>query len=185
MKGKRIAYLGMLTALAFIFSYVENLIPISIGIPGIKLGLANLVIVVALYTIGFKDALCLSIVRMILVAFSFSNLSAFLYSLAGGVLSLISMAIGKKSGCFSPTGVSVLGGIAHNIGQILMAMAMSRMTTMAGLKSRGSGFRILETELLPSSKPTRIIIMETTMPEYTQCGHDRKDAPRPQALRLA
>ena len=121
MKTKKIAYLGLLVALAFIFSYIETLIPINIGVPGAKLGLANLVIIVALYTIGERNAFLLSMVRIVLVGFTFANLASMLYSLAGGILSFLAMCIAKRSGKLSTTGVSVVGGVFHNVGQILMA----------------------------------------------------------------
>ena len=122
MKTKKIAYLGLLVALAFIFSYIETLIPINIGVPGAKLGLANLVIIVALYTIGERNASLLSMVRIVLVGFTFANLASMLYSLAGGILSFLAMCIAKRSGKLSTTGVSVVGGVFHNVGQILMAI---------------------------------------------------------------
>ena len=122
MKTKKIAYLGLLVALAFIFSYIETLIPINIGVPGAKLGLANLVIIVALYTIGERNAFLLSMVRIVLVGFTFANLASMLYSLSGGILSFLAMCIAKRSGKLSTTGVSVVGGVFHNVGQILMAI---------------------------------------------------------------
>ena len=120
--AKRAAYMGMLTALAFVFSYIESLIPISIGIPGVKLGLANLVVIVALYTMGTKEAFILSAIRIFLAGFTFGNPASMVYSLAGGVLSLLVMVFMKKGKLFSATGVSVLGGVFHNVGQILVAM---------------------------------------------------------------
>lgn len=116
------AYLGVFTALALIFSYIETLIPFQIGIPGVKLGLANLIIVIALYKMRVKDALALSVVRILLAGFLFANLFSIIYSLAGGVLSLAVMAFLKKRGTFSVIGVSVAGGVFHNIGQLLVAM---------------------------------------------------------------
>jgi heptaprenyl diphosphate synthase len=124
MKSKKYAYLGLMIALAFVFSYIEFLLPINLGIPGVKLGLANLVVIVAIYTIGTRDAFLLSVIRIVLVAFTFGNMSAMLYSLAGGMLSFLVMAAAKRLGWFSTKGVSVLGGIFHNVGQILMAMAI-------------------------------------------------------------
>lgn len=121
MKTK-VAYFGVLTALALIFSYVETLIPIQIGIPGVKLGLANLIIVIALYKMGVKEAYVLSVVRIILSGFLFANLFSILYSLAGGLLSLTVMVLLKKRGDFSILGISAAGGIFHNVGQLLMAM---------------------------------------------------------------
>lgn len=124
MKTRKIAYLGLLTALAFVFSYIEFLIPVNIGVPGAKLGLANLVIIVALYTLGERDAFLLSVIRIVLVGFTFANLAMMIYSLAGGCLSYVAMVIAKKTNRLSITGVSVLGGVFHNIGQILVAMAV-------------------------------------------------------------
>lgn len=122
MKTKKIAYLGLLIALAFVFSYIEYLIPVNIGIPGAKLGLANLVIIAALYTLNEKDAFLLSMVRIVLVGFTFANLASMLYSLAGGILSFLAMLLAKRTKKLSITGVSVIGGVFHNVGQIIMAI---------------------------------------------------------------
>ncbi len=119
--AKKAAYMGMMVALAFVFSYLESLVPINFGIPGIKLGLANLVAIVALYTMGIKEACTLSLIRIILTGFTFGNPSSMLYSLAGGILSLLVMILAQKIKIFSVTGVSVLGGVFHNTGQILVA----------------------------------------------------------------
>ena len=122
MNNKRIAFLGLFVALAFVLSYIEYMLPLSIGIPGAKVGLANLVVMVTLYTVGEKEAISLSIIRVVLVGLTFGNLSMMLYSLAGAALSLCAMLIAKRTGRFSVTGVSVLGGVFHNIGQIIVAM---------------------------------------------------------------
>ena len=122
MKTKRIACLGLFIALAFVLSYVEFLLPLNIGIPGAKVGLANLVVMVALYTLGKKDAALLSFVRVVLVGLTFGNLAMLIYSLAGAVLSFLAMLIAKRTKLFSITGVSVLGGVFHNVGQIIVAM---------------------------------------------------------------
>ena len=122
MKTKRIACLGLFIALAFVLSYVEFLLPLNIGIPGAKVGLANLVVMVALYTLGKKDAALLSFVRVVLVGLTFGNLAMLLYSLAGAILSFLAMLIAKRTKLFSITGVSVLGGVFHNVGQITVAM---------------------------------------------------------------
>ena len=122
MSNKKTAYIGLLVALEFIFSYIEFLIPINLGVPGIKLGLANLVVIVAIYTLGEKTAFTLSMIRIVLVAFTFGNLSSMLYSLAGGLLSFLVMAAAKRTKLVSIKGVSVLGGVFHNVGQIGMAM---------------------------------------------------------------
>lgn len=100
MKNKT-AYFGVFTSLALILSYVETLIPISFGIPGIKLGLANLVIVIVLYTYGGKEAFLLSVTRILLSGFLFGNLSMILYSMAGGVFSLAIMVLLRRTGGFS------------------------------------------------------------------------------------
>ncbi|EOS40673.1 hypothetical protein C808_00728 [Lachnospiraceae bacterium M18-1] len=119
----RAAYFGVFTALALIFSYLESLIPIQFGIPGIKLGLANLLTVILLYKRNAKEALLLSAVRVILSGFMFGNLFSIVYSLSGGIMSLLVMAVLKRSGKFSVIGVSAAGGVSHNIGQLLVAMA--------------------------------------------------------------
>lgn len=121
MKHKA-AYFGVFTALALIFSYVETLIPINFGIPGAKLGLANLVIVIVLYKTGGKEALLLSVTRIVLSGFLFGNLFAILYSLAGGLFSLAVMGLVKRRKSFSIIGVSMAGGVTHNIGQLIVAM---------------------------------------------------------------
>ena len=120
MKTK-VAYFGVFTALALIFSYVESIIPINFGIPGVKLGLANLIIVITLYKMSIKEAYILSVARIVLAGFMFGNLFAILYSLAGGMLSLTIMCILKKTDKFSAYGVSMAGGVFHNVGQLLMA----------------------------------------------------------------
>ena len=92
----KVAYFGVFTALALIFSYVESLIPFHIGIPGVKLGLANLIVVVALYKMGTEEAYALSVARIVLSGFLFANLFSIIYSLAGGMLSLTVMVFLKK-----------------------------------------------------------------------------------------
>lgn len=118
----RVAYFGVFTALALIFSYVESLIPIQLGIPGVKLGLANLIIVIALYKMRLSEVFLLSIVRILLSGFLFGNYFSILYSLAGGLLSLAVMALLKKAGDFSVMGISMAGGVSHNVGQLVVAM---------------------------------------------------------------
>ncbi|WP_024865783.1 Gx transporter family protein [Butyrivibrio sp. FCS014] len=122
MSNKRIAFLGLFVALAFVLSYIEYLLPLNIGIPGAKIGIANLAVMVTLYTVGEKSAIALSVVRVVLVGLTFGNISMMMYSLAGATLSLLVMLIAKRIGKLSMTGVSVLGGVSHNIGQIIVAM---------------------------------------------------------------
>ena len=113
-------------ALAFAFSYLESLIPFNFGIPGIKLGIANLVVIVALYTMNAKDALFISIIRILLSGLAFSGPFAMIYSLIGGLLSFLVMFAAKKSNKLSSIGVSALGGTVHNFGQILVAAVVMR-----------------------------------------------------------
>ena len=119
--SKRVATFGMLVALAFIFSYIEMLMPIYLGIPGVKLGLANLVVFAALYLMSAGDALAVSLIRMLLVSFTFGNFSNLIFSLAGGLFSLFMMWICKRFHIFGKVGVSVIGGVCHNIGQLVIA----------------------------------------------------------------
>ncbi len=118
----RVAYFGVFTALALIFSYVETLIPFNFGIPGVKLGLANLIIVIALYKMKISEAYMLSIVRVLLSGFIFGNYFSIIYSLAGGILSLSTMYLLKKNDGFSILGISMAGGVMHNVGQLIVAM---------------------------------------------------------------
>ena len=121
MRSKKIAFLGVFIALALICSYVESLIPFYFGIPGVKLGLTNTVVVIMLYTIGEKEAFAVSMLRIVLAGFLFGNLFSILYSLAGGLLSFLVMYLIKKFGLLGVVPVSVCGGISHNIGQIVVA----------------------------------------------------------------
>lgn len=120
-KAKKTALFGLMIALAFVFSYLETLIPLNIGVAGVKLGLANLVVVTALYTMPRRDAFFIAIIRIILVGITFAGVSTLIYSLAGGLLSFAVMCLLQKSKRFSVIGVSLAGGIAHNLGQILAA----------------------------------------------------------------
>ena len=124
MKTKKVAMLGLTIALAMIMSYIEALVPISFAVPGIKMGLANIVIIFVLYKIGTKEAILVSLIRVILVSLLFSNVMAMAYSIAGAVLSLSVMWLLKKTDKFSFVGVSIAGGIMHNVGQIIMAVIL-------------------------------------------------------------
>jgi len=119
-----VAYYGIFIAFALILSYLEMLIPIHIGIPGVKLGLANLITVIVLWQRGYKSALIILILRVVLAGFLFANVFAIVYSLAGGILSLSIMALLHKTKRFGIIGISVVGGVCHNIGQILLAMIL-------------------------------------------------------------
>lgn len=117
----KVAYAAILAALAMIFSYIEAIIPFSIGIPGVKLGIANLVVLVALYKLNFKFAFLINLIRIFAVGFLFTGAFGILYSLAGGLLSLFVMVIVKNAKIFSVVGVSLAGGVAHNLGQLITA----------------------------------------------------------------
>ena len=120
--AKKIALLGLCTAVAMVFAWIESqLPPLVAAVPGVKLGLPNIVIVFCLYRFGWKEAAAISFVRIVAVSLLF-NPATLPYSLAGGLLSLLGMALLKKTGLLSTTGVSVAGGVLHNAGQILMAM---------------------------------------------------------------
>ncbi len=122
MKAKQIALFGMLVALAFVFSYIEYLVPLPLP-TGVKLGAANIVILCALYFLGVKEALAVSLIRIVLSGFAF-GISTVPYSLAGGLLSLLVMTVLKQGKRFGITGVSVAGSVCHNIGQTLVAVLL-------------------------------------------------------------
>lgn len=121
MKSRKLAFLGLSVALALILSFVESQIPVFTVVPGMKLGLPNLVMVFLLYRIGWKETAAVSLVRVLLVSLLFGNAQSLVFSLAGAALSLAGMALLKKSRLFSPMAVSVTGGVLHNIGQIIAA----------------------------------------------------------------
>lgn len=124
MKVKNVATLGLCVALAMIMSYIESLFPLNFAVPGIKMGLANIVIIFLLYRMGFGAACVVSLIRVFLVSLLFGNMMMMAYSIAGAVLSLGLMFLLKKSGKFSVIGVSIAGGVAHNAGQIIMAIIL-------------------------------------------------------------
>ena len=141
-KTERVALFGVLVALSMIFSYLESLIPIPVPIPGVKLGIANIVTVVCLYTIGISGAWAVSLVRIALMGMLFGNLYSFAFSMAGGVLSLLMMTWARrwKRLQLSPTGVSVIGGVMHNMGQLLAAaVLLDRAILMAYLPALIAG----------------------------------------------
>ncbi len=125
MSSKSIAFkaavYGMLIGLAFILSYIEAILPLPVPVPGVKLGLANLVTVIGLYTVGAVGTAAVSLLRIVLVGLTFSNTFSMVYGLAGGAVSLILMILVKKAGWFDQTGVSVIGGVGHNLGQLAVA----------------------------------------------------------------
>lgn len=119
---KKMCYLALFCAIAIILSYIESMIPFQFGIPGAKIGLANITSIILLFSFGFQSALLVLILRIFLVAAAFTNLYMMIYSLAGGSLSLVMMTIAYKTHLFSNYTVSIIGGIFHNIGQLLIAM---------------------------------------------------------------
>lgn len=121
MKTGKLTVMALTTALAMILSFIESQIPAFVAVPGVKVGLANIAVVFALYKLGWKEAVAVSLVRVVLVSMLFGSLASMFYSLAGAALSLIGMGLLKKSGKFTEIAVSVTGGILHNIGQIAMA----------------------------------------------------------------
>ena len=125
--AKKVSLYGILVSLAFIASYIEVLIPFNFHIPGMKLGLANIAVLVALYTGGAQAGLTVSIIRIILVGLTFGNPYSAIYGLSGGVLSLAVMILLKRTDFFEMMGVSMAGGVAHNIGQLLCAMILLKL----------------------------------------------------------
>ena len=124
MRNKKIATSALMIALAMILSFVESQIPSFFPIPGIKLGLANIAVIFALYRLSIRDAIVVSLIRVVVVSTLFGTSLTLAYSLSGAVLSLLIMVLLKKSDRFSVVGVSVAGGISHNIGQIIMAIIL-------------------------------------------------------------
>jgi len=122
---KKLAVLGLCTAVALILAYVESMLPpLFHAVPGIKIGLPNIIIVFVLYRFGLREAAAVSLIRMVAVSFMFGNMMALVYSLAGAFLSMAVMAVFKKLNFLSVVGVSVAGGVFHNVGQILTAMLL-------------------------------------------------------------
>lgn len=128
---KKIAFLGLCTAVALVLAYVEVLLPPLFNkVPGIKIGLPNIIIIFVLYRFGCKEAATVSLIRLIAVSFMFGNLMALIYSLAGAFLSMLVMVILKRMKFLSVVGVSVAGGVFHNVGQILTAMLLLGTTEL-------------------------------------------------------
>ena len=123
MSVKKLCFLALMTSLAMVLSYIEMLLPpIWPAVPGIKVGLANIVIILLLYKFSFKEAGVVSLVRVCLMSLLFGSAVMFLYSLGGAVLSLVIMAVLKRTDWFSSVGVSIAGGVTHNLGQIVVAI---------------------------------------------------------------
>lgn len=131
MRSKKVAFLGLCITLSMILSFVESQIPALVAIPGIKVGLPNLVIVFLLYRSGWKETVTVSLIRILLISILFGNLQILSFSLAGAILSLISMILLKKSNWFSCITVSIVGGIFHNVGQIIAACLWTQTAEIA------------------------------------------------------
>lgn len=131
MDHKKIPYYGLFAALAILMGYVEMLIPIPVPIPGVKLGLANVIIIIMLYFMDTKSAFFVSLIRVLLSGLLFAGFAGLLYSLAGAMLSFVVMTFLKKTNKFSIVGVSIAGGIFHNVGQIVVAALAVENVRMA------------------------------------------------------
>ena len=129
IKTKKLAFLGMCCAAAMILSYVESFI--SFGVPGLKVGLPNIVMVFLLYRLGWKETAAVSLLRCVLTSLLFGTVMSLAYSIVGAVLSLTVMTLLKKSDKFSEVGVSIAGGITHNAGQIAVAIAVTGVEEIA------------------------------------------------------
>lgn len=124
MKTKKLVTLAVTISVAMILSFVESRIPAFVAIPGVKVGLANIAVIFALYKMGWREAISVSVIRVLLVALLFGSVVSLAYSIAGAVISLSLMILLKKLGIFTEVAVSVVGGITHNIGQILIAFLL-------------------------------------------------------------
>ena len=124
MKAKKLAFYGLFLALALVAGYIERLIPFNPGIPGVKIGLANIVTMVLLYTMGWQAAVIVTIARILLSGILFGSGFAMVYSAAGAALSMLVMLVLKRTGLFGTAGISLAGGVFHNVGQILVAVAV-------------------------------------------------------------
>ena len=119
--GRRVALDGILVALAMLFSYIETFIPFNFGVPGIKLGLANLIVLLGLTFLPALDVLLISVVRILLSSLLFGNVMSLWYSLAGGLLSFVAMYLLSRRDDISLIGMSMTGGVLHNVGQVITA----------------------------------------------------------------
>lgn len=132
LKTKRLALSAILAAMAMILSYIEALIPLPVPVPGIKLGLANLVIIIAIYKLGFRYAFVINCVRIFTAGLLFTGLFGVIYSLAGGILSILIMYILYRTDLFGTVGISMAGGVFHNLGQLITAcLIMSNIRLMS------------------------------------------------------
>lgn len=124
-KTNLIAYTGVLSALAIVFGYLEQMIPMPVAVPGIKLGLSNICVLIALYALNKKCAFGTAVIKALVCGILFWGVSGMLYALAGSLLAFCAMALGKGSGRFGVVGVSVLGAVFHNVGQLIVLRLLS------------------------------------------------------------
>ena len=118
---KKLTTLAITVTLAMVLSFIESQIPPLVAIPGVKVGLANVAVIFALYRFGWREAVVVSALRVLLLGLLFGSFVSLLYSVAGAALSMTVMLLVRRIPSFSEVGVSVLGGVSHNIGQIVMA----------------------------------------------------------------
>ena len=131
LSTKQLVTLSALIAVAMILSYIESLIPAFVAVPGVKMGLSNIATVFALYALGWPFAICVSVVRVVLSALLFGNVVSLIYSISGAALALLSMILMKRFDRFSSIGVSVVGGLCHNVGQIVAACFVMKTAAIA------------------------------------------------------
>ena len=131
LKYKKMTFLALSVSLAMILSFVESLIPPLVAVPGVKIGLANIVTVFLLYTLGWRAAGCVSLIRVLLSALLFGNVQSLIFALSGAALSFIVMVVVKKLLPFGKVGVSVLGAVAHNAGQVAAAVIVMETAALA------------------------------------------------------
>lgn len=122
MNTKRITEFGLLLSVSLVLAYFESLLPVMIAVPGVKLGLANIVTMLVLYRSGLKNAFFFMALRVVTAGILFSGITGILYSFAGGLLSILVMGLAKRFSFFSAFGVSILGAVFHNAGQIIIAV---------------------------------------------------------------
>ena len=128
---RQLVTLSALIAVAMILSYVESMIPAFVSVPGVKIGLSNIATVFALYALGWPYAICVSVVRVFLSALLFGNFVSLIYSISGAALALLAMILLKRLDRFSPIGISVVGGVCHNVGQIVAACIVMETAAIA------------------------------------------------------
>ena len=131
LSTRQMVTLSALIAVAMILSYIESLVPAFVAVPGVKVGLSNIATVFALYALGWPYAICVSLVRVFLSALLFGNAVGLIYSLSGAALALVSMILLKKTDRFSSIGISVVGGVCHNIGQVAAACIVMETAAIA------------------------------------------------------